>query len=761
MIVEGKKIWVFTSWLVDQGISDYTVRDALRRNRQGKINSWKHKSDPDDRRIKMIDFDSIPESTKAKLPTREELVTLAKANTTEAQLDTYLEACDNLSQLHRDHTRIIDYHFFLKQISDKVKAEDLKESAGWLRLLNAYRTPKQTRTINFDKKADLRKAVVEKLINDAKAKKGKHLYGFKITNVAVLQRKELAWNSAYDAVMENAETDERSMVELERDGNEAALRTLIHTNFGNNHRRVLGRLNEIESERIMLPSGKIDFSEWNAKTLCYLFSNPGRANKYDFENLYKRYEFECRKNNRQTEVELSAVKAFLTNKEVKIYLKREHSGWAEYDKMLPHVFGERPDFSLTKGGYDGFQVDFSSKIGKSQLMLTVVAVFDYMSEAITGVDIGLVEDGLMVRNMYRNHLNLNGGRSYIEIESDRFSGNLAEETAQIFKQTCQYVTQPTPNDPQGKAPNPKARFVERLIQELNRCAQNFPGWKGTNITSIDKNRKPNPDYRSGNYLEGYTESKEQIITLINIYNCERLKKYSGKSRIQMFKENVNPEAPQIPAEFISLLLNQSTITTVRNGKIEIEVNRRMYEYEFPDFDQHVYKMMKGYKVKVHFDETDMSTVDVFGENDQYIGSLGKLTRVKRDKWSQAKDPEHTQRMGKMIANRNATDERITRKSLEVEAAMYGIDIANLSIADALETIEGARMTSDLHITAEELYADALATPDAIQAKNYYEDRMIRSEGEAVPVTIQKSKGLESTIRDHVREKFNRRKKDSQ
>lgn len=746
MIVGASKLEVLVNELKEFGISENTIWDGCKRNRQGIISSWKHRPHPNDKRLKLIDYDSLPETTRSKLPAREELVRISQGENSATQAQQIIEFTKDLEQLHNENLNISDYHFFLKATLSQEKAEDLKNAAGWLRLLNRYRTSTQTRQIRFNTKAELRSAVVAKLLQ------GRHLYGFKVSNVSVLQRKELAWGNAFQTALEVNSNQPR--VECERLAGQAALSTLVHENFKNNNRRVIGKLSEDEDQRLLLPSGKIDFSEWNARTLIYLFTNPGKANKYDFENLYRRYQHECKKNERQVEVEISAVKQFLCSDEVKIYLKRERSGWAEHDKMLPHVYGKRPEFSLSKGGYDGFQVDFSSKIDGKQLLLTVVAVFDYKSGAITGFDCGMVEDGKMVRTMYRNHLNLMKGRSYIEIESDRFSGNLAEETRSIFAKTCQYITQPTPNDPEGKAPNPKARYVERLIQELNRLAQNFPGWKGTNITSIDKSRKPNPDYRNGNYVEGYAESVKQIIDLVTIYNNDTYNRQ--RSRMAECLESLNPKAPIIAHETIAMLLNQSTTVKVTAGLIAFEVNRRTYEYEFAEFDQHVFKMMKGMKVKVYYDEADMTSVDIFGDNDEFIATLGKLKRVAKAKAEQTTDD--LAELGRQVDRRRRTSERISRKSLEVEAEMYGIDISNLSIDDAYQNVLGARHSAGeaLHISAQELFATALMTPDARQMQEFYGDRLIRVNGEAVPVamTHQEAKTAEQKLRALDRKKFN-------
>ena len=186
--------------------------------------------------------------------------------------------------------------------------------------------------------------------------------------------------------------------------------------------------------------------------------------------------------------------------------------------------------------------------------------------------------------MFRNHLNMMGGRSYLEVESDRFSGNNAAETRAIFEETCQTITQPLPNDPEGKAANPKARLVERLIQEVNRMAQNSEGWKGTNITSIDSQRKPNPDYKPANFIDSTEEGINQVIKLINAYNNVRLKKFGNKSRIEVCKSNINPQAPLIESWRMALILNQNTLVTLRNGAVSMVVNGRSFEYQFPGYE---------------------------------------------------------------------------------------------------------------------------------------------------------------------------------
>jgi hypothetical protein len=653
------------------------------------------------------------------------------------QAEASKSALKQLIRLHESQFVSIEdfdyYRTFHKLASNK--ANDLMAAAGWLKLLNAFHTKTETNQIGFDSKLVLRENVL-------KVVREKELYGFKVSNLRVLQNKEYAWRDAFAKSLKDA------------------LSSLVPGYIGNANAQKLGK--PTGKDDLLLPSGRINLKEWHASTLILLYTNPGAANKFDKEETYRRYLRKCVAEN-QIPVSLSRVKSFLNNQEVKLYTTWERDGFAQLDKVLPHVKGKRPEYSLTKGGYDGLQVDFYTDVEGKRMMLTVVAVFDYASEAITGFDVGMVENGLMVRNMYRNHLKNTGGKTYMELESDRFSGNLAAETTRLFKTTCNTLTQPKPNDPHKKAPNPKSRFVERVVQELNRLAQNVPGWKGTNITSIDRNRKPNPDYMSGNSVATYEEGVKQVLNLVNIYNNVALEKFDGKSRIEQFKQCLNPKAPVVSPELQALLLNQHTITTIRNSVVKITVNKRDYEYEFYQYTKLLHLINKKLQVRVYFDETDMSTVDVFGfddadnqDEDRYLATLGKLTRVQRSKHEQT--PEDLKRLGKMQHQRSTLLEDIDRKSLEMEAAYYGMELPqgiSLKEMRMLVLAERENQQGVLVEPLEKRFEVELSTESAHQYTSYYEDALLRNQGFQVP-SVASSPSDEQARREFSRRKFNRK-----
>ncbi len=778
LIIEGNDIWLFSQDLIGSfGFDSNTVKTGMKRNRQGS-KSWVHRIAEHDARERLISYNSLPDSAKQKLPPKEELLQEAQVNSVQRAAYDREEVVANIQYfIEQKYYSPADLFVFQKQGLSKNKAFDLSRAAACLRFLNEYKTKTATREIGFETKKDLREAVLKYYldkVHNPHTHKYKFWYGFKVSNYATLQQRELDWSNAIKTVIE-AHSNEPKFKQ-DQLAYDAALASLIPSHFDNQNRRVIGKVTDPDSPGI-LKGGRIDIKEYHAAILTNIAMNPGKGNIFDHEVIHMMYALRCKKDGVRP-CSLSAVKYFLSEPEVEEVITRERHGFAEIDKsILPHTHGLKPLAALAKGGYDGLSIDFytetviTDKQGKQktgQVMLNVVAVWDYYSEAITGFDIGIVESGEMVRTMYRNHLNT-VGRSYIEIESDRFSGNKMDDTQRVFEHCCQYVTMPAPNDPNGKAANPKARFVERLVQELNRLTQHVEGWKGSNIRSQrDKNRIQNQDYR-GEAIGSFAEAVDQIVKLVNIYNFKALKKLDGGCRWDKLMSNIHPDAKVIDPTAMPMLFNRWTKKQIQNEVLKVTINRKTYEYDFNGYERHLPKIGRSRTVRLYYDETDMSSVDVYAmadpknpnilEGDVYLDTIPALKRGYKDKASQSR-LDMAVHMKQTMRRKEKTD-YLERKELEVEASLYGIDIGGLDIKTAKQRIEGARATrSEEFIPAmEELYAEALARPEAQSAANYYTDRIVTARGmkPATKKTQAEVKSEEQRKRDFVAKRAERKR----
>lgn len=772
--------------LMSFGISENTIKSSLRRNRlkNGK-GTWKHYPSPDDRKVKIIFYDSLPTDTKAKLPAKKDLIELALRDQKEDSEADNSVSTELLPSFIEDYfLSLSDYQYFFKNpIQNHVenKATDLMKAASYLRFLNAYKSKKQTqnisRDISFENKEALRLAVL-KIIKDESEEKGRFLYGFKVQSAQVLQRKELAFGKAYYEAFENHSNEVKTI--REKLANEAALNSLIHGGFSNQNKRLIGKT----TGKGIVIGDRIDLSEWHANTLGTIYRNNGEANIFDLENVYFRYLRRCA-DKAITPVSKSTAKRFLTSPEVAPYLTRERHGYSELDKVLPEVLGQRPSQSLNKGGFDGLLVKLPYEVteyknGKKEVredQLVMVPVFDYHSQAITGFDIGPVESGTMIRKAYKHHLDLTGNKNFLEIESDRFAGAIGEETVQFFKKAGVKVNQSAPDDITGGAKaKSKNKYFERLIMEFKRLMQNYPEFKGLSVKRANSLKShPNPD-KKRKRLDSYEKAVQTIIQLVNIYNGEKKEELNGLARIEAFHKNMNEKAEVLADEVKAFLMYRSTIAKVFKSNIQFEVNGVEHNFLYTQWTKESSKLVsKGQYLtaKVYYDEKEIHSPDAeillysyTSKDDQsgdvFIRSLKKRKAAYRDEASQGK--ADLARIHSTNNARKMMQEDFHRKELEAQINYYfeefmgePFEEANLPLKDLKQILSGleSKFKDQVIEPAEVLYADRLNTEYAQKTTEYYNEELLRDRGYQVPATINEEAEVQRLKREINARKFKR------
>lgn len=676
------------------------------------ISKFQKQRNPENAQEYLYYYDKIAERSekaKAKLPEKELLI--AEINALEALKEA--EKCGVFTSFVYSkfckYLKISDLYFFKQKKYSEAKSKALMNSMALLRFLADTKMPAALlkQVTGFETREKLFKSTIELFKNE------------EVEGVLIRKAIDFAnLPASYDRLRKKVAAFEK--YRLNKKVNECEF---LCSYIDNCNSQVIGRpTGSIDDD--FIEGTKINLNDFHAATLIKLAMNPGKANKFDLVEIYERYKKKCKDTNTDA-VSLSAVKLFLAKPEVVQYYTWERNGFTSLENLLPHVHRKRPDFALRKGGMDGFQVDFYTTDKDKAIMLTCVAVFDYCSEAITGYEIGLVENGLLVRNAYRNHLRLNGGRTFAQLDMDASMANTSEKTKELFSRVVSQVSISMSDDPTGKhRSNSKSRFTERLIQEVNRLTQNLAEWKGTNVTSIDVNRKPNADYAKV-YKQTIDEGIGQIVSLINVYNNKPLEKYAGKSRMQIFEQKIDPKADEIDFATMSQLFNWSTTVAVRGDVITVILNKTKHEYFVPDRTVWASKMDSGNRVKVYYDEADMSEVHVFGwelnnEGDPqecFLGSLKLGQRAFGDAASQTS--EDMALIQEQTAKRKAQIAKIQRKQLEVEAYSYGINPAEYPALKDLEMVVKGARDRNPEETLEERYAEALATPQAMKMERFY------------------------------------------
>lgn len=701
-IIINEQIYVTNQELVGWGFSTNTIKE------------FKGEKSPDDGREYIYSYDKIAdrsEKTKAKLPEKELII--AHINAENAIKDA--EKCNiSTSFVYRkfcNYLKITDLHFFKAKKYSESKSKGLMNSMAMLRFLAATKLKKEDLKVvtGFESRELLLKTTIELF-------KDEEVNGHIVRKALDLPMLPCSYDRLRKKVDAFVKFRANSKV------NECEF---LCTKVGNTNSMIIGKPSGTMDDDL-IEGTHINVAEFHAATLIKLAMNPGKGNKFDILETWNRYARKC-KDVEKEPATYAAVKNFLAKPEVKQFYVWERHGFAAFDKMLPHIHGKRAEYSLRKGGMDGFQVDFYTQDKDKAVMLTCVAVFDYTSEAITGFEVGYVENGLTVRNAYRNHLRLHGGRTYNMLDMDGSMANTSDKTKELFAKVVGKVVVGMSDDPTYKhRANSKSRFSERLIQEINRLAQNLPEWKGTNVTSFNIQRKPNPDYVK-KYKGTIDEGVAQVISLVNVYNNKSLEKYGNKSRIQVFQEKMDVTAEVIDYTTMAQVFNWSTIVSVRHDVIKIQLHKIDYEYYVPDRLAWASKMEAGSRVKVYYDEADMNEVHVFGwvvnnegdPQEHFLGTLKRGERAYRDEASQT--TKDLALIGQQTQKRKVMIDKVQRKALEVEAYTYGIDITQFPNLNDLEmAVKGAR-EREPEETLEERYSEELATVEAVRTQKFYEE----------------------------------------
>ncbi len=676
-----------------------------------------------------------PQKGGATLTNMDRLRMMLKMEMAEAEVVEMGNKEADLEVLWNKFKKITDAHYYYNKHGVAMKrAFGLAESVAVYRFLDGTRWGKVElkKATGYEKREDLYRSAI-----------------------VILKTKELPLVPlSYDRLR----TDVDAFGQWKLAKNRVDMDWFVDERKGNINNMVIGKPSYTMDD-IMLENSNINMAEWHANTLAMLYMNPGRANKFDFEELYTRYKRKCVEWTQEAQ-SLSAIKRFLSQEVVQTYVTWERNGYSEFDKLLPTIRGKKPMYALNKCGIDGFQVDFRTDTGTASVMLTCVVVVDYMSECASGFAIGFTETSKLVRDAYRMHLKMYGGKTYNEIDMDGSMANTCKKSMELLEQVSKKVNTSMSDDPSNKhRSNSKSRYVERLIQEINRLSQSMVGWKGTNITSIDRNRKPNPDYMKGNALKGLAEGTKQVVQLLNIYNSEKLDKLKGMSRAETMESYMHPEAEVIDELTQARMLLERRVLTIRGGLIQIEIDKKKYEYELKDWHLHRARFAKGDKVAVYMDETDMAQIDIWGwkvdNNDNpietYIATVQELSRVFRDVASQTDADKEA--LAEQMGRRKRMLGDVERKQLEIEAKNYGLELALYGdIKELRKAVEGGRMTQKTVVPMEERFEEELASEHSERVDRYFESPLTPEGGTAGAYYKTVSKI------DHW-EKFNKYKED--
>ena len=270
----------------------------------------------------------------------------------------------------------------------------------------------------------------------------------------------------------------------------------------------------------------------------------------------------------------------------------------------------------------------------------VYEVIDAYSECLLGYHISKSEDFEAQYLAYRMALQFSGERPY-EIRYDNQGGHKKLENGGFLQKMAHLAINTMPYN--GKSKTIESAFGRFQAEFLHR------EWyfTGQNITTKKEESKANMEFILANKanLPTLEEVKTRYKQRRDEWNSAKHFD-TGRARIEMYRESVNPKATKITwFDMLELfgILTDAPITYRASG-IEIQVKRIKYAYEVLNKDGHpdhdFLEKNVGRKFFVKYDLQDMSVVSLFIKDHsgfRFVTLAEKYLDIHRGKQEQADD----------------------------------------------------------------------------------------------------------------------------
>ncbi len=251
----------------------------------------------------------------------------------------------------------------------------------------------------------------------------------------------------------------------------------------------------------------------------------------------------------------------------------ELSSRQRFNRLHKTELPQRRD-SLWYGDGTKLNLYYQDEQGKMRT-LNVYEVIDAYSEVLLGYHISETEDSEAQYHAYRMAVQVSGHKPY-EIVHDNQGGHKKADSTNLFSKICHVHRTTAPYSGQSKTI--ESVFGRFQMQVLHK------DWRftGQNITAKKESSRPNIEFIEANKDQLYTlqELKEAYSNARREWN-EGKHSVTGKARIEMYRNSVNEETPEItPENMVNMfwMMTKDPVTFTASG-IEITVKKQKYRYE--------------------------------------------------------------------------------------------------------------------------------------------------------------------------------------
>lgn len=568
LFVYGNSAWVTYKFLTERNVPLQTIYNKASKNGKNRLHIRSH---PNNRKLKLVEYDSIPTAAveKFNLPSFAELVAIAETQ----------------NKLIKDSYKNKAY-IILKNLLEF-------EYSQWesIRPIYCNLLMNEEKIESYCKTHILFSKIIE--LNNKKD-------GFKLKDLFNAY-------SLFDGLVFETNSPRSFMNKV----NEIKKANSIEEGLMHGLRNKISNNCKITEE-----------VEWEIKALL---ANP---KKFSAEMITLKVNDYLVKTNRE-KISKSTVEAFIARQSIKneVAISRYGLKYAK-EKMIPHAHFIPPHKEGLLWLVDGTRFQFPYKGGPDRYnFLTYYLVIDGFDKKIIGYSFDDCENTEMVIAALEQACRT---KNYLptEIISDNSPAYRAKEYLHIISIAHKMGV----NWRINRTKNPRDNsYVERcfgVIQSM--YCKKYDGYMGDGIKSKDPNGQPSPEEKTKYIQNKYLRTRDEVIDLINKivveYNDSMDRKVLMKKDeydLKLYgKRNINPI--KLDSQSYAKLFWASVDLKVQDGMISFVLNKRTYRYNI--YDIKITTEYVGVKIRVRFNRSDMSRVMLFNlGSDSYICTLELYT----------------------------------------------------------------------------------------------------------------------------------------
>lgn len=301
---------------------------------------------------------------------------------------------------------------------------------------------------------------------------------------------------------------------------------------------------------------------------------------------------------------------------------------------------------------------------------TLYAIIDQCSGYIGGWSLSESEDRYSVISAMKMWVKMTGFIPH-ELKHDNASSMLTGEIGQLREKwlmTGGNLAPCTPGEPTQKAD------IERFFGAFQSYQRRVDGFQGEGIMSKRDTARVDIDFLKKHHKKNGYYSFETMLeitgTLIAAYN--QTKRARSEAPGVLFAKE-RPNAILIAPEQVAFLFWAYKEIKVAQAEVVTTIRHNQYIYEI--FDSELALRLNGKKVRVYYQENDLSEVCLFTEQDEYLTTIKQKVKIPAAPVNQT--PEDVQNIIKQTSHNNALKGIVEKETAKVADILTANEADNI------------------------------------------------------------------------------------